>query len=209
MKKLKNLTLGIAGACLLAVMALSATSASAMIVSADLYNDPFGLTGLRGTISSDGDGFEVLVANDPAVIWDATAPGIGGIFTNHPPNEANETAFANANRNGGPEVAFTTKTDLDDIPGADGENFDFMSTAEYILLKIGGGNTLNTALIHNLSGGILNLNFSTDAQGSGLSHYTEFSQTSVVPLPAALPLLLTAIAGFGFVGRCKKKMARA
>ncbi len=206
MKKIKNMTLGIAGACLAAVMALSASSASAMVVTADLFDDPVGMSGLRGTISSDGGGFEVLV--DTAPTWDATAPGVGGIFTVHPPNEANETAFVNANRNGGPAVEFGQKINIDDIPGADGEDFDFMSTAEYILLKIGGGNSLNVALIHNLSGGKLNLNFSTTAQASGLSHYTEFGETSVVPLPAALPLLLTAIAGFGLVGR-RKKMTRA
>lgn len=185
----------------------AASPATALVMSADLYNDPVALTDLRGTISSSAGGFEVLVDTTPT--WDATAPGIGGIFTVHPPNEANETTFVNDNRNGGDAVSFSQKINLGDLPNANGEDFDFMSTAEYILLKIGGGNSLNVALIHNLSGGALDLNFSTSTTGSGLSHYTEFGMVSTVPIPAALPLFLGALSALGFMGWRRRRSLAA
>ena len=71
--------------------------------------------------------------------------------------------------------------------------------AEYIVLKLG-----NVAVfIKNTSGGLLEIDYS-QAEGLGLSHYTEFGEVSDIPLPAAIWLMGAGLAGLGFAGRKKK-----
>ena len=85
----------------------------------------------------------------------------------------------------------------------------------FFLVKLGGGNlpagTHTTYVFENIAE-LTKLVF-TDAQVNGitfdnidrLSHYTVTN--TVIPLPAALPLFLTALGGLGFLARRRRKMA--
>lgn len=75
----------------------------------------------------------------------------------------------------------------------------FVTSALYILLKIGN----NDVFIKNTSGGALTVQYdSFPGTGTGLSHHSEFG--SVVPVPAALWLMISGLAGLGFAGRRKQ-----
>ena len=162
----------------------------------------FGTTGdpglLRASIDCGGD----CLGLETGGTWSSTR---GDMFTVHPPSDANELAFVN------------TYVDPDFLANGTKDNSGataFTSTALYILFKIGGGNEFATALIHNTSGGLLNFSFTQIATGSGLSHISEFGEAcppdffgcgppvNVIPLPAGLPLLLSAL-GIGAILRRK------
>lgn len=76
--------------------------------------------------------------------------------------------------------------------------------AVYLMIKIGGG-TLDGndhAFFNLLAPGEITITYDKDRQTSaGLSHITAWGGSiTVVPLPAALPLLLTALGGLFMVG---------
>jgi hypothetical protein len=107
------------------------------------------------------------------------------------------------------------KKELNFVNGQTGEFFEtsvktekpgkmFSSAAAYILLKIGGGNSFNEALIHNTSGGVLEFTYKpAKGTGSGLSHITEYGDAAPapVPLPAAGGLLAAGMTGLLFLRR--------
>ncbi|HET9820178.1 MAG TPA: PEP-CTERM sorting domain-containing protein [Rhodanobacteraceae bacterium] len=161
------------------------------------YNDatvdpPDTLRFTLGCGSADGDCaglLEALVDESPYT-FDATAL-LGDLFELADSGDATEIAFVNTAT--GSSFSTSTKTQV----GL--ENFEFSTSADYFLIKI--GLTPNYALIHNTSGGAVDLFFTQIGQGAGLSHYTEFGGTVTVPEPAALgmfglgALLIGLIAG--------------
>ena len=189
------------------------------------YDNPGTLTGQRGTLSctNAGCGFEALLASPGSY-----SSHKGGIFTVHPPNETNQTAFVNDNRKSG-DAAFS-------VPDADKtENApsSFSSSALYVLLKIGGGDDFQSLLIRNTSGTVLDLTWAgftgpstaeprtgrgrdksdkddEKVTGSGLSHYTEFGSlpppppTPAIPVPAAGWLLLGGLGALGAMARARR-----
>ena len=83
----------------------------------------------------------------------------------------------------------------------------FTTSALYILMKIGGGNTFNTVLVRNeTNGGSLELTWDGNS-ASGLSHVTEFGGAVPIPLPAGGLLLITALGGLGIAVRRRRKVA--
>lgn len=176
-----------------------ATSANA-VTTASFYDDAATQSGLRFTLSTAAENaFEVLVSQSGN--YDSTPSLVGQMFTVHPPNDAKELAFVNNNLVAG-DTAFTSLGTKDDSVGN-----VFTTAAAYVLLKIGGGSTLATALIHNTSGVEQTYTF-TGLQASGLSHINQFgSAVSSVPLPAGFLLLLTGMGGLLLVGRGRSKAA--
>ncbi|MEX0853752.1 MAG: VPLPA-CTERM sorting domain-containing protein [Bauldia sp.] len=96
----------------------------------------------------------------------------------------------------------------------DKEDFTFDIYTLYFSLKVGS----ITAFFQNTSGGALQIHYTqstaTGNKGQGLSHYDQigdrFSEVlppSEVPLPAALPLLGSALAGAGLLGWRKRRKA--
>ena len=168
--------------------------AQAATIDITVYDDPVGLTGERGTLSCSA-ACSVLNA-EPGVF----SPGVGGVFTVHPPNLTNETSFVNANLFPG-DAAFATGFKTEPAPNP------FTTSALYILMKIGGGNTFNTVLVRNeTNGGSLELTWDGNS-ASGLSHVTEFGGAVPIPLPAGGLLLITALGGLGIAVRRRRKVA--
>ncbi len=75
-------------------------------------------------------------------------------------------------------------------------DFIFNTLAEYVVLKVGQFDVF----LKNTSGGLLTIDY-TSSQALGLSHFTEFGQ---VPIPGAVWLMVSGLAGLGFAGRKKK-----
>lgn len=177
-------------------MTLSLSAANAATF-ATFYDDATTQTGARfNLITTTDNAFEVLVAQSG--IYDSTAPLFGQMFTVHPPNDATELAFVNNNLVAG-DSPFASGTKDDGV----GNNF--ITSAKYILLKIGGGSTLATALIHNISGGTLDIDFGQLGTGSGLSHITEYGSVTPVPLPAGFLLLIGGLGALMVAGHRKPK----
>lgn len=170
-----------------AVFSVFALGANASPIS--LYNDATAMTGFRGTLTCSS-GCEVLVSQPGSY-----SSAKGQVFTVHPPNDAKELAFVNANLTGGDSLF--SGVNKDESPSN-----SFMSSALYILFKIGSGNTFNMFLVHNTGGNQL---FAwSGTQASGLSHTNSFGEISPVPLPAAGYLLMGAIGGLALLRRRKK-----
>jgi hypothetical protein len=158
--------------------------------------------GCDGLLSTQGAGTFPNSAPVPDI---STANGFSGsaadLFDLANSSAATELAFVNSVVD--PDFASGTKTDVNL------NSFTFVSSAAYILFKIGA--TPDYALIRNLFAGNT-FDFSAFAgEGAGLSHITEYGTVSgVIPLPAALPLFLTAFGGLAFFGwRRRSGAARA
>lgn len=86
---------------------------------------------------------------------------------------------------------------------SNGDSFEFQTTADYFMVKVGDGPTHQAyALLQNVGGMNLDLFFTATGQAGGLSHYITFGGTATsVPEPGALGLfglgLLFVGAGFG------------
>ncbi len=118
--------------------------------------------------------------------------------------DASEAAWANSVTGGSFTAADVAAGKTD--PAAD--NTDYVTNALYVILKIG----LNPdyTIIRNDSGGALTFSWFNQpgGNGGGLSHYTELG-ASVVPVPAALPLMLSAFGIGAFVTRKRRKAKAA
>lgn len=109
--------------------------------------------------------------------YDST--GIKGYLFDVHPSDADERAFVNANTVGGDYFAGNgTKNESG--------NTTFSTSAAYFLIKIGGGQQDDEALLRNLSGGSLTLYFTQVTPSAGLSHWNAFGTAVAVPEPAAL-----------------------
>ncbi|WP_136685946.1 VPLPA-CTERM sorting domain-containing protein [Falsirhodobacter xinxiangensis] len=114
------------------------------------------------------------------------------VFTAHP-SKASELAFVNGK----------TGSMFEDLVKDEDPGNSFTSAAAYILLKIGGGNTFNVALIKNTSGGLLSFTYE-GGKRSGLSHVSEFGMATPpapVPLPAAGGLMAAGMIALGLLRR--------
>lgn len=112
-------------------------------------------------------------------------------------SEATELAFLNAMID--PDVAGALRT-------CNGNCLDtFVITTTYFLLKFGQ----DSAYFKNLTGQAITITLaSIGGTGSGLSHITQFGP-SAVPIPAALPLLLTGLGGIGWLARRRARKTAA
>jgi hypothetical protein len=91
-------------------------------------------------------------------------------------------------------VPVGTQTDTDGV-----DMFSFSTTAAWIALKLGAG----TAFIFNTAG-LLEISYNASGlRGGGLSHITEFGDSSVIPVPGAIWLMGAGLAGLGFTRRRK------
>ncbi|RKF12435.1 VPLPA-CTERM sorting domain-containing protein [Roseovarius spongiae] len=187
--------IGVAALMAVYTVALPTKSHAATIT---FYDDPAGPADKRGTLTCS-------VACSALF----STPGtynttVGGVFTVHPPNETTQTNFVNANLKAGDSSFLVADADkTEPAPSS------FSTDALYILLKIGGGHTLNSLLVRNDSGaGGLELSWDGES-ASGLSHYTEFGELPIttIPLPAGGLLLLTALGGLGIAARRRRKAA--
>jgi hypothetical protein len=86
--------------------------------------------------------------------------------------------------------------------------FKFFTTAEYFLIKIGGGQTekQDTAFFHVLGGGLVTVLYNPGSI-TGLSHVSAFGGRIEIPLPAALPMFLLMLGGTALVARRRKQAA--
>ncbi len=178
-----NIRLGMAAA-MVGVFGLAMVPlANATPVS--FYNDAATQSTLRFTLgcgSATGDCvglLEVLESESP-YSFDSSGPLIGDLFGLSNSGIGTETNLVNTATGG----TFTTGTQ-NNMGGIGSGSFNV--SAAYFLIKI--GRDPDYALIHNVSGGSLDLFFDqTNGTGSGFSHYTAFGDgtTVAVPEPAAL-----------------------
>ncbi len=112
------------------------------------------------------------------------------------PDSPEETALA---LNALAGTMFTTgdRTNVDDD---DDSMFSFTTAALWIAMKLG-----NTQIfLFNNSGGELTIDWDRKGlRGAGLSNFTEFGETEVIPVPGALWLMGAGLAGLGFARRRK------
>lgn len=107
------------------------------------------------------------------------------------PSNPTEEALA-LNVLAGTSFAPGTQTDTGGVG-----SFSFTTTAAWIALKLGSG----TVFIFNAVGALDITYAANRLAGGGLSHYTEFGESDVVPVPGAIWLMGAGLAGIGFARR--------
>lgn len=198
--------LGIAAAFMGLIGWASMPVANATVIT--FYNAPSTQTGERFTLgcgSATGDcaglleALETQSSDGSAGVYSQT---IGGLFSLGNSGSGTQASFANLNAVGGPSSDFSTGT----TTNGNGKNsFRFSTSADYFLIKIGNKGGLSTALLHNLSGGDLDLFFTgLTGGGNGFSHYTAFGDATpptpvAVPEPSSLGILGLGLAAIGVV----------
>lgn len=169
-------------ALVLAAGAASAAHLSAIEVYDDQDIDPTGDLSLQATVSCSG--CSVLTYDgtygfgSPGELF--TGPAQSAYGPGNPP--AQEAAWLND------VVGGSYTYDGGKVDGAS-DGTSYFSLAEYIVIKVGGGNTVTPyTIIRNDSGGQLEFSWSgASGAGAGLSHWTPFG---VIPIPATGLLLL-------------------
>lgn len=208
--------------------ALMLFSGSANAAHLEFYNDPSAMTDEKFEIFCDGgtcdpgnDGVDILASPLFAITADYTdddgdnSTQNGGLFDiGQSSGAAVEFAFVDANKIAGDtNLSFIEKLEDGDI--TDDEDFTFISTARYVLIKIGGGggpgsNKLKHGLLVNLSGDAISYRFSKVGTGGGLSHLSFYDadyddpHVGEVPVPAAGLLMLSGLLGLGFISRRRR-----
>ncbi|MDH2327366.1 hypothetical protein QCN27_10850 [Cereibacter sp. SYSU M97828] len=178
-----SLKFTISAFCTTAALALSPLGASAATVL--LKGSAGGPDVLRGTLT--------CTPSCEGLLLDGTfSASRSDVFSVHP-SDKGELTFVNGKTN-----EMFEQITKNESPGV-----TFSSTAAYILLKIGGGNRFNAALVKNTSGGLLTLAYAAEKR-SGLSHVSEFGTAvppAPVPLPAAGGLLAAGMVALGLLRR--------
>ncbi|MEZ5920138.1 MAG: hypothetical protein R3C60_02180 [Parvularculaceae bacterium] len=162
----------------------SATSASANVIT---------IGGTAATITCMPD-CQAIVGGS---ITDQNGPGLTGtpgslssmaanLYSFSPSNDVEEALALNAL--GGTNFSSGAQTNT-----GSANNFSFSSAATWVALKIGN---LHFVVFNPTSGSISYSYAKNGAKAGGLSHYTEFGQ--VVPVPASIWLMVSALAGLGF-----------
>lgn len=80
---------------------------------------------------------------------------------------------------------------------------NYVSNAFYQLFKI--GTTPNVGVLVNTAGVAQEYWFEQLADGSGLSHISDYGEVAPIPVPAAGILLITALGGLGVAARRRRK----
>lgn len=177
---IRNIRLGVAAAMVGVFGLVMVPLANATPVS--FYNDAATQNTLRFTLgcgSATGSctGLLEVLGSESPYSFDSS---VGDLFDFSDSGIGTETSFVNTVT--GETFATGMQNDMNGIGSG-----SFNISAAYFLIKI--GKDPNYALVHNLSGGSLDLFFEqTKGTGSGFSHYTAFGDgtTVAVPEPAAL-----------------------
>lgn len=192
-----------------ASMALGASVANAATLT--FYNDLNPNDTQRFTLEcSLGCSAAEFSTDDPTVLgdfvgWNA-ADGDGDLINNLTGAQAS-TDFVNLFTGN----TFDKDADRNFIDGGGVSGAMFFSSAEFLLIKI--GKSPNVGLIWNTGGANNKFTFSaTKGTGSGLSGIEEFGDNDfppggIIPVPAGLPLLLSAMGVFAIVRARKRKAA--
>lgn len=194
----------VVGAAVLAVAASSAVSAATI----KFYDETDPTTTFRGTfVCSLGCEAAWFDSNDPTIATVTSWSSTEGDLIWNTGGAPDSTNFVN-------DVLGTSYDKDDDrTETARGglENTSFVSNAEYILFKI--GTTPNVGLIKNTGGfGNLFTYTAVSGVGAGLSNTQEFGEYpdpsgGVIPLPAGLPLILSALGLTGLLRLRHRKSA--
>lgn len=139
-------------------------------------------------------------------ITDSPGPGLTGtlgslsnmmaVRYSFNPDSPAETALA---LNALAGTMFTTGARTN-VPSSGGDALSFTTSALWIAMKLG-----NTQIfLFNNSGGALTIDWAKNGlRAAGLSNYTEFGETEVIPVPGAIWLMGAGLAGLGFARRRK------
>lgn len=147
---------------------------------------------------------------------DCSLPGCKGVledgslstseaFAFDKPGNANETSITNLlNSTLDPNTNFSpgTRTNLGNgvLSSCSDTSCTFNSSAAFVALKIGN----EIAFISNMTGGEVDLTFTKISGSGGLSNITEIGQATVIPVPAPLILLMSAVGGIGLLARRRR-----
>lgn len=207
-----------------AVFALSTpayATTTSLIVGDNLTSDGIGIGTITCTNAAGGappEACEGFTGGHTDADLDGIADGPGVLSGTDAdlystPNSDPETELALVNNLAGESftLADFTKIEMGDGILGDGdtdENASFTSNALYILFKFGAGALAgDTAVIKNTGLISFDVEYLKRAMGSGgLSH---IALVGVIPLPAALMLMLTAVGGLAWVGRRRRAAGEA
>lgn len=199
-----------------AVAALGMSTASAAVLNFAQYADDTGERNVGAAEILNIGGVNVqLVANVGFAYLDsstATGPaGLGVCSMNNPQvgQECPVSSDDNVTIREAVTVNFVDGAfDINALSFRDGNHNDLNGGATTLLIGVNGQPLVRysfanavAAAIANVFLGANSITFAFDTDGNGEQFYVSAIGTSEVPIPGALPLLLTGLAGFGFASR--------